>query len=43
MCRDNPANNTRYTAFDVRPGGSNRMEIRTADGSVIISSLLFAK
>jgi uncharacterized protein YndB with AHSA1/START domain len=34
MCRDNPANSTRYTAFDVRPGGSNRMEIRTADGSV---------
>jgi uncharacterized protein YndB with AHSA1/START domain len=34
MCRDNPKNDVRYTAFDVRPGGSNRMDIRTADGSV---------
>src|SRR5271156_371921 len=32
MCRDNPANSTRYTAFDVRPGGMNCMEITRAEG-----------
>ncbi len=41
MCRDNPKNVPRYTEFDVRPGGTNRMEIRTADGNVYHQQVTF--
>ena len=41
MCRDNPKNSPRYTAFDVRPGGTNRMEISTADGNVYHQRVTF--
>ncbi len=41
MCRDNPKNSPRYTAFDVRSGGTNRMEIRTADGNVYHQRVTF--
>jgi uncharacterized protein YndB with AHSA1/START domain len=41
MCRDNPKNSPRYTAFDVRPGGTNRMEIGTADGKVYHQRITF--
>ncbi len=33
LCRDN-TNSLRYVAFEMRPGGTNRMEIRAADGNV---------
>jgi len=33
MCR-NATNDPRYVAFDMRPGGTNKMEIRISDGSV---------
>lgn len=36
MCRDHPENSTRYLEFDLRPGGSSRMEIRFPDGQVYI-------
>jgi len=41
MCRDNPKNATRYTAFDVRPGGMNCMDITTADGVVYKQRVTF--
>ncbi len=41
MCRDNPKNAPRYIEFDVRPGGTNRMEIRTADGQVYLQRVTF--
>ncbi len=41
MCRDDPKNAPRYTEFDVRPGGTNRMEIRTADGNVYHQRVTF--
>lgn len=41
MCRDNPNNAPRYVEFDVRPGGTNRMEIRTADGHVYLQRVTF--
>lgn len=41
MCRDNPKNTPSYVEFDVRPGGSNRMEIRTADGHVYRQRVTF--
>ncbi len=41
MCRDNPENSPRYIEFDVRPGGTNRMEIRTADGHVYHQRVTF--
>ncbi len=41
MCRDNPKNSPRYIEVDVRPGGTNRMEIRTADGHVYLQRVTF--
>ncbi len=41
MCRDNLRNTTRYTAFDTRPGGTNMMEIKTADGAVYKQRVTF--
>ncbi len=41
MCRDNPQNSPRYIEFDVRPGGTNRMEIRTADGHLYLQRTTF--
>jgi uncharacterized protein YndB with AHSA1/START domain len=41
MCRDNPKNSTRYTAFEVRKGGTNMMEIRTADGATYHQRVTF--
>lgn len=42
MCRDNPNNTSRYLEFnDVRPGSTNLMEIRTADGSVYRQQVTF--
>jgi len=34
MCRDSSAATTRYTAFDVRPGGMNCMEITRPEGTM---------
>jgi uncharacterized protein YndB with AHSA1/START domain len=41
MCRDNPKNEPRYTAFDVRSGGTNMMEIKTAAGKVYHQRVTF--
>ena len=41
MCRDNPKNVPRYIEFNVRPGSTNRMEIRTADGNVYHQRVTF--
>ncbi|HJY87131.1 MAG TPA: SRPBCC family protein [Candidatus Acidoferrales bacterium] len=36
-----PEEYTRYVEFDMRPGGSNRMEIRTADGHLYLLRVTF--
>jgi uncharacterized protein YndB with AHSA1/START domain len=40
MCRD-ATNDPRYIAFDMRPGGTNKMEIRIRDGSVYHQHMTF--
>jgi len=41
MCRDNPKNDPRYTQFDLRPGGTNLMEIMTTDGNLYKQRVAF--
>jgi uncharacterized protein YndB with AHSA1/START domain len=41
MCRDNPNNVARYTAFDMRLGGTNMMEIRAANGATYHQRVTF--
>ena len=40
MCRF-PRNETRYTAFDARPGGTNLMEVTGADGATYKQRVTF--
>ena len=40
MCRF-PNNGTRYTAFDARPGGTNVMEVTSADGTMYKQRVTF--
>jgi uncharacterized protein YndB with AHSA1/START domain len=40
MCRF-PRNETRYTAFDARPGGTNLMEVTSGDGTTYKQRVTF--
>lgn len=40
-CRNKPDNLPRYVEFDLRVGGTNRMEVRIADGSVYHQRITF--
>lgn len=41
MCRDDSENVARYTEFNVCPGGTNCMEIRTTDGATYKQKVTF--
>lgn len=41
MCRVNPENAARYMEFDMRTGGTNRMETRTPDGTTYRNKTTF--
>ncbi|HXN17059.1 MAG TPA: SRPBCC family protein [Candidatus Binatus sp.] len=40
MCRF-PGNETRYTTFDARPGGTNLMQVRSQDGTTYKQRVTF--